>query len=77
VAREQIHVTFPPGLEREPTVYRLEQEFEVSPTIRRANVDENAAWFIVDLDGAPDAIEGAIDWLTGLGARVDRIPIDG
>lgn len=77
MAREQIHVTFPLDLERELTVYRLGQKFDLAATIRRANVDENAAWFIFDLDGAPDAIDRAIEWLTGLGAKVDRIPIDG
>ena len=75
--REQIHVTFPPGLEREPTVYRLGQEFGLGTTIRRANVDETTSWFILDLEGTEEAIDRAVGWLIDLGAKVDRIPIDG
>ena len=76
MAIAQFHLTFPPALEREPTVFRLGTDFRVQTTIRRANVDDQTAWFILDLDGEPDEIERAVIWLVEHGVVVDRIPID-
>ena len=75
--RAQFHLTFPEHLIREPMVYRVGQEFEVQTNIRRANVDEQAAWFIIDFDGEEAEIERAVAWLSAEGVRVDRITIDG
>jgi hypothetical protein len=77
VALAQFHLTFPPALAREPMVFRLGTDFDVQTTIRRANVDDQAAWFILDLEGEPDEIERAVAWLVERGVVVDRIPIDG
>jgi len=76
VAIAQFHLTFPPALAREPTVFRLGTDFDLQITIRRANVDDHAAWFILDIGGEPDEIERAVAWLAQLGVVVDRIPID-
>jgi L-aspartate semialdehyde sulfurtransferase ferredoxin len=73
----QFHLTFPPALAREPTVFSLGTDFDVQVTIRRANVDEQAAWFILDVDGEPKEIERAVAWLVERGVVVDRIAIDG
>jgi ABC-type methionine transport system ATPase subunit len=73
----QLHLTFPEHLVREPIVYRLGKDFELVTNIRRANVDEVSGWFIVDVDGEPEAIRRAVGWLEAQGVKVDRIPIDG
>ncbi len=77
MTREQFHLTFPEHLVREPTVYRLGQDFALQTNIRRANVEELTAWFIMDLEGEQAEIDRAIAWLEGEGVQVDRIPIDG
>lgn len=74
---EQLHLTFPDGSERERTVAMLRTSFPVHLNIRRANVDESIAWFIVDLTGEPEEIERAVAWLLDRDVTVDRIPIDG
>ena len=73
----QLHLTFPEHLVREPMVYRLGRDFGLQTNIRRANVDEHTAWFIIDLDGEDADVERAVTWLEGEGVKVDRIPIDG
>ena len=73
----QLHLTFPDGLELERTVAMLRTSFPVHLNIRRANVEERAAWFIVDLTGEPEEIERAVAWLLDRDVAVDRIPIDG
>jgi L-aspartate semialdehyde sulfurtransferase ferredoxin len=77
VALAQFHLTFPPALAREPTVFRLGTDFNLQITIRRANVDDQAAWFILDIDGEADEIERAVVWLSQQRVVVDRIAIDG
>ena len=73
----QLHLTFDDALELERTVAALRTSFPVHLDIRRANVEEPTAWFIVDLTGTADDIERAVGWLLDRGVIVDRIPIDG
>jgi hypothetical protein len=55
----------------------LRTTFPLHLTIRRANVEEQASWFIVEVSGADDEIERAVAWLLDLDVAVDRVPIDG
>ena len=72
----QLHLTFPDGLDRERTVAMLRTSLPLHLNIRRANVEEQAAWFIVDLAGEDDEIERAVAWLIDQEVTVDRIPIE-
>jgi L-aspartate semialdehyde sulfurtransferase ferredoxin len=75
--RERFHLTFSEDQLREPMVYRVGRDFGIQTNIRRANVDELAAWFLIDFDGEPEDIDRAVAWLEQEGVKVDRIPIDG
>jgi antibiotic biosynthesis monooxygenase (ABM) superfamily enzyme len=77
VTTAQLHLTFPGHLERERTVATLRTSFPLQVNIRRANVEEQSAWFIVDVTGDEDVITRAVEWLLDEGVLVDRIPIDG
>ena len=77
MSSEQFHLTFPDGAERERTVAMLRTSFPVHLNIRRANVEPDASWYIVELTGEDDQIEGAVAWLLDQGVHVDRIPTDG
>ncbi len=70
----RFHLTFPKHLIDEPLIYRLGREFDVVTNIRRANVDEGAAWVIIELTGGHDEILRAITWLAERGVEIDRIP---
>jgi len=73
----RLHLTFPEHQVREPMVWRLGQDYGLKTNIRRANVDEGTAWFLLDVDGEPTDVEQAIAWLEAEGVKVDRIPDDG
>ena len=73
----QLHLTFPEGVEREGTVALLRTSFPLHLNIRRANVDPEVSWIIVELTGEDEEIEGAVAWLLDQGVHVDRIPTDG
>ncbi len=77
MARAQFHLTFPEHLVREPTVYRIGRDFSLLTNIRRANVEEQTAWFIMDFEGDEADIERAVEWLESEGVQVYRISIDG
>jgi len=77
MASAQFHLTFPEHLLREPMVYRIGNDFSLRTNIRRANVDERSAWFIMDFEGEDADIDRALAWLESEGVKVDRIPVDG
>jgi hypothetical protein len=72
----RFHLTFPRHLIDEPLIYNLGREFDVVTNIRRANVEETAAWVIVELRGSEEEIARAVGWLAERGVGVDRIPED-
>jgi ABC-type methionine transport system ATPase subunit len=72
----RFHLTFPQHLIDEPLIHDLGRGFDVVTNIRRANVEENVAWVIVELTGRDDDIARAIAWLADRGVEVDRIQDD-
>ena len=73
MAHVRVHLTFPPDLLSEPTIYRIHAEFGVVPNIRRANIEEHAGWMIVDLQGEPGDVERCLAWLEGAGVQAQRL----
>jgi ABC-type methionine transport system ATPase subunit len=71
MALKRIRLTFPEQLIQEPIIYLMGHEFRVITNIRMADVDERVGWVILELDGANDEIERAIDWAEAKGVRVD------
>ncbi|HEX2425649.1 MAG TPA: NIL domain-containing protein [Actinomycetota bacterium] len=72
----RFHLTFPQHLIDEPLIYDVGREFDVVTNIRRANVEENVAWVIVELTGSEDEIGRAVAWLAERGVEIDRIRDD-
>jgi hypothetical protein len=72
----RFHLTFPRQLIDEPLIYRLGREFDVVTNIRRANVEENVAWVILEITGDGTEVGRAVEWLVERGVDVDRIPAD-
>jgi L-aspartate semialdehyde sulfurtransferase ferredoxin len=72
----RFHLTFPQHLIDEPLIYHVGREFDVVTNIRRANVEENVAWVIVELTGSEDEIGRAVAWLAERGVEIDRIRDD-
>ncbi len=73
--RDRLHLTFPREVVAEPVVCDVAKKFEISFSIRRANVEVGAGWMDLQLEGEEDEIERAIKYLQERGVRVD--PIEG
>jgi L-aspartate semialdehyde sulfurtransferase ferredoxin len=73
VAIKRVRFTFPEDLIKEPLIYNLGHEFEVTTNVRMADVDERTGWVILELEGDADEIQRSIDWAEAKGVRIDPI----
>ncbi len=72
----KVRLTFPPEKITEPIIYNIGQQFHVVTNIRRANVTEDAGWVMLELLGASDEIERAIDYLKNIKVQVELVEGD-
>ena len=73
--QDRLRLTFPREAISQPVVCEVAKKFDVCFSIRRANVEAEAGWMDLQLDGPEDAIESAVKYLQERGVRVD--PIEG
>ena len=73
MTKARFHLTFPEHLISEPVIHRVGKDFDLVTNIRRANIEERAAWVILEVDGADTDIVRAVVWLADQGLQVDRI----
>ena len=73
MTRKQVMFTFPSELIKEPIIYNLGQRFKVVTNIRRADINGDKGWVVLELQGKVDDIERGIAWVTDKGVRVDPV----
>ena len=73
---QRLFVSFPEALVRRPMVYEIVKRFDVVPNIRRANVEDDSGWMIMELGGDDKAREDALAWLRDQGCIVDDMTGD-
>ena len=64
---------FPEPLIREPVVARLVRLHDITPNIRRASIEDDIGWMVLDLDGEPENVRQAVAWLSEIGVEVDQL----
>ncbi len=73
---QRVRLTFSGVLIKEPVIYQLGKDFNIVTNIRRADVQENVGWAILEIEGIDEDIERGLDWVRSLGIRVDRVLSD-
>ena len=73
--KDRFRLTFPRDRITDPVVCEVAKKFDVTFSIRRANVEADSGWMDLQLDGSEEEIERAIDYLQERGVRVD--PVEG
>ena len=68
-----VKFTFPPELIKEPIIHNLGQQFRVVTNIRRADVNGDKGWVVLELEGDEEDIERGIAWVTSKGVRGDPV----
>ena len=67
----RVRLTYLDHMIRQPVIYQMGKDFEVVTNIRRADIQENIAWVILELEGNEPEIDKALEWVRSLGVRVD------
>lgn len=76
MGKQRVKFTFPTGLVKEPIIYYLGRDFKVVTNIRRADVQEDVGWVVLELDGEDAEIQRGLEWVGSTGVRVDPVSGD-
>ena len=73
MVKKEVMLSFPQELLREPIIYTVGQQFNLSTNIYRADISEDRGWVVLELEGEEEDIEQAIAWMISRGVRVDTV----
>jgi hypothetical protein len=73
MAKVRVKFTFPPEQIREPVIWEVGKRFDLKTNIRRADVQQDIAWAVLELDGEKEDLEQGLKWVEEIGVRVDPI----
>ncbi|MBI2723630.1 MAG: NIL domain-containing protein [Chloroflexi bacterium] len=76
MAKQRVKFTFPQELITLPIIYELGKQFSLVTNIRRADVTDDRGWVVLEMEGAVDEVERALDWVASKGVRVDPVQGD-
>ena len=65
-----LQLTFPESQVTEPVIYQIVKQFDVVPSIRRANISNHVGWMVIEVTGSDEALDAAIAYLENLGVQV-------
>jgi len=73
---KKIYLTFPKSLIKEPVVYNVGKKFKVVTNIRTASITEEMGIMALEITGEEEEYQKAVEYLRGIGVRVDPIEMD-
>ena len=76
MGKQRVKFTFPTDLVKEPIIFYLGRDYNVVTNIRRADVQEDVGWVVLELDGDESDIERGLAWVASTGVRVDPVSGD-
>ena len=59
-----------------PVIYDLGHKFKIVTNIRRADIDSENGWVILEIEGAVDEIERGLEWVREQGSEVHSLDGD-
>jgi molybdopterin converting factor small subunit len=74
VARK-VWLTFPRDLVERPLIWEVGRKFEVVTNIRQASVSKEVGIVGLELSGEAEAVQEAVDFLTGAGVSVEPVEL--
>jgi hypothetical protein len=72
----RVTFTFKTELIQRPVIYELGVNFEIVTNIRRAEVNQNDGWVVLELEGSAEEIERGLAWVTEQGVEVSSLEGD-
>ncbi len=72
----RLWLIYPNDILQEPIIYRLGHEFDIVTNVRQATVQDGLGLITLELRAEPDEIDRGIEWLEGLGIKVQPVEIN-
>ena len=72
----RVKFTFDTQHIQRPVIYELGHKFDVVTNIRRAAVESDSGWVILEIEGLIDEIERGIAWVVDEGCEVTSLEGD-
>ncbi|HEX21360.1 MAG TPA: FeS-binding protein [Actinobacteria bacterium] len=76
MAKKRVRLTFPEELIKEPVIYNLGINFNIVTNVRRANVERQVGWVILEIDGSDEDLKKGLAYLNEVGVQVDLLEGD-
>ncbi len=76
MGKQRVKFTFLGDLVKEPIIYNLGRDFKIVTNIRRADVQEDMGWVVLELEGEEDEIQRGLNWVGSTGVRIDPVSGD-
>ena len=70
MSRKRVEFSFEGQQVTEPVIYQLGRKFDLVTNIRRASIENDMGWVVLELDGDRDEIDAGLDWIRSLGVNV-------
>jgi len=70
MSKKTIRFEITQGLVQEPLLYLLARKFDVVTNIRAASVTDEGGFVVLEVEGADEVIQQAMDYLSGEGIKV-------
>jgi len=72
----RVKFTFKTERIQSPVIYELGHKFDVVTNIRRAGIDSENGWVILEIEGGVDEIERGLAWVREQGSEVSSLDGD-
>lgn len=70
---KRVRLTFPTDLITEPVIYNVARKYDVVTNIRRANIEHDTGWVVMEISGSDEGLEEAVAYLRGVGVDVEPV----
>ena len=70
---QRVKFTFQIEDVKDPIIYNLGKNFDLITNIRRADINDEVGWVILEIRGEENSVTNGLEWITSLGVRVDPI----
>ena len=73
MAKLRVKLTFLEQLVKEPVIYNLGKKYDIVTNIRRANVETEIGWVVLEMDASEDALQDGLRYLDEVGVIVEQL----